>query len=123
MSWLVLVTGSRKWTDYQRLAAVLDAEYVFHPDMVVRYGKARSGADVMAEAWCKENGVPQDPCPADWSQGLSAGFARNSQMVLKHPSPDICHAFIVKGKSPGTLDCAKKAKKAEIHVERHTAVA
>ena len=119
MTYVVLVTGSREWTDYQRLATALKYELLLHPDMVVRHGKARRGADAMAEMWCNENKVPQDPCPADWSKGLAAGYARNSQMVLKHPTPDTCHAFIVKGKSPGTLDCAKKAKRAEIHVERH----
>lgn len=119
MTYVVLVTGSREWTDYHRLAGVLTQLHHDHPDMVVRHGKAKRGADRMAATWCTTNGVPQDPMEADWDlHGLSAGFQRNTSMVYKTPQPRECHAFMTTH-CPGTKDCAKKAKVAGIHVKRH----
>jgi hypothetical protein len=116
---VLLVTGSREWTDRRRLVSVLIRERAEHPDLVVRHGKAKRGADDMTRQWCEDNGVPQDPMPADWNRGLAAGFARNTDMVEKEPQPYRCHAFIVVNRSPGTMDCAKKAGRAGIYVQRH----
>lgn len=119
MTYVVLVTGSREWTDYWRLAGVLTDIHHRHPDLVVRHGKAQRGADRMAASWCEENGVPQDPMEAEWHiYGKVAGFQRNTSMVYKAPYPAECHAFMTTH-CPGTKDCAKKAKVAGIPVERH----
>jgi hypothetical protein len=115
---VLLVTGSRAWTDYNRLAAILRIERDTYSDLVVRHGKARRGIDLMAAQWCEENRVPQDPIPADWEKcGLAAGFLRNTILVQKEPRPYRCHAFLTLH-SPGTRDCAKKARHAGIDVKR-----
>lgn len=121
MTYIVLVTASREWTDYIRLGKVLADERFRHPDMVVRHGKSPKGGDAMAAHWCEENDVPQDPMPAAWNTlGKGAGFARNTAMVKKDPRPDICHAFLTPH-APGTRDCRKKAKAAKILTLDHEA--
>jgi hypothetical protein len=117
MTWRVLVTGSREFTDYDMLAEVLAAELAEHPDMIVVHGDCPSGLDALAKRWCVENGVAQEPHPADWRRlGKSAGFRRNTFMAGLGARR--CHAFPLPG-SRGTLHCMKVAKRAGIPVNVH----
>lgn len=51
------------------------------PIYAVIHGNAR-GADSLAGAWAKRNGVREWPVPAEWSKfGNSAGPRRNKQML------------------------------------------
>lgn len=83
---VVLVTGGRDFRDracleaaLARLKAKVAAEGRF---LVIRHGDCETGADRIAENWCKVNGVETDPWPADWAgQGKAAGMIRNRAMV------------------------------------------
>jgi hypothetical protein len=96
----VLVTGSRTWTDAAWIRRELTCELLNRPDspFILVHGKARSGADVIANAWAVEyknlgNLVEIEPHPADWARhGRRAGMIRNAEMVAA--GADRCLAFI-----------------------------
>jgi predicted Rossmann-fold nucleotide-binding protein len=86
---------------------------------------AASGADKVAAAWAKSEGIECLPFPADWypngrQGGLdrSAGPRRNQQM-LDEGRPDFVIAF--PGGS-GTADMVRRAEAALIPVRRITAL-
>lgn len=99
----ILVTGSRSYANASYLEQELSA---LRPDVVVHGGA--SGADALAEAWCKRAEVPYRGYPAKWTQfGKSAGPIRNRAMFkaehrLDEPI-DLCLAFPV-GIGKGTRD-------------------
>lgn len=130
----ILVTGSRKWTDWKLLGSVLEATYagLEGPKPRLVHGGAQ-GADKLAGWWARAHGVrcevhpaqwdaPCTPqCPPDhrkerWTSGTYcplAGHRRNQLMVdLK---PLLVLAFQVDG-STGTKDCVDRAKAAGIPV-------
>jgi hypothetical protein len=118
----VLVTGSRQWVDQNLLQGALLQQHrraqADGEDMVVIHGGAR-GADTMAETWvrqlCAED-LTSIPVPADWdTYGLRAGALRN-QWMIDQAEPHICLAFIHPGKSRGTQDCIRRARKAGVEV-------
>jgi hypothetical protein len=126
----ILVTGSRRWTDEDRirelLAAidrqevpkVLDALDVSKtPAHTLVHGGAR-GADTIAGEIAKDLGWTVEVHPADWAKfKKSAGAIRNQEMVSL--GADLCLAFImVRGESVGTKHCAKLARMAGIPVVR-----
>lgn len=95
------VVGSRGFTDYQTLCAVLDAWEL--PFSLVS-GGAR-GADNLAERYAAEHHIPIRIIRADWNaHGKTAGFLRNTKIVEES---DDCVAFW-DGKSRGTLDTIQK---------------
>ncbi len=114
MSFRLLITGARVWTDWIRLNKVLDEEFNAHPDLTLVHGDCPTGADRMASDWAvlRDQEVPQEKYPAKWDlYGKSAGPLRNKQMVMT--KPDLCIAFI-KGEAKGTRHCLKTAQEAGI---------
>jgi hypothetical protein len=108
---VVVVTGDRNWTDYERIKHVLSA---VKPTRVIA-GGAR-GADKLAERACDELGIPCDVYPAEWKKfGRAAGPIRNRQMLdLK---PDHVLAFHDDlNSSKGTKDCTQEATRRGIPV-------
>lgn len=101
----LLITGSRSWSDKDRLWQVLDstAEALAHHNRE-RYiteglhlvsGHAY-GADALGEAWFLERFPLEEPevWRADWRKhGRRAGPIRNVAMV--DSGPDLCVAFIM----------------------------
>lgn len=128
MTHRLLVTGSRNWTDVDLINRVLAStwhQWGRPADATLVVGRARDGADAIAERIWREHGLPVDPFPADWSQGKHAGFDRNGRMVAS--GADVCAAFVapcIKRGCPnrrphgshGTLDCMHKARAAGIRV-------
>jgi hypothetical protein len=116
----VLVTGSRDWrkrrTIYGALSRIVTS--VRQGRLVVIHGACPTGADAIADEWAKVVwAADPEPHPADWKQyGKAAGPIRNQAMV--DLGADICLAFIRNG-SRGTKDCADRAEKAGIPVERY----
>lgn len=127
---VILVTGSRDWSDY---ATIREALAVYHGRgyrVTVRHGECYDGADMLADRAAKELGFKTDPMPADWQKyKRAAGPKRNTAMVEKDPKPNLCLAFGYKcqikdckensGKphvSHGTRHCAGEATKAGIEV-------
>jgi len=86
-------------------------------EIVIVHGDASRGADRMARDIARS--VPwltEEPHPADWSWGPGGGHERNQMMV--DLGADVCLGF-VRGKSPGTRDCMKRARQAGIPVIVH----
>ena len=103
----ILITGSRKWTDYNILhQAMLDAT-TGELTVTVITGGAK-GADHLAEQIARVHGWTTEVHRADWEKhGKAAGPIRNSQMA-NETHPDIVLAFW-DGKSSGTKDMIDKA--------------
>jgi len=106
---VVIVTGSRQFTDVRRIWDALDDE---KPDLVVHGGyegeRWSRGADSIAEQSCKRRQVDSHVMRAKWhTQRLAAGPIRNRRMLEAYPSALVL-AFPLDG--PGTRDCMKQAK-------------
>ncbi|QDH91816.1 hypothetical protein SEA_PHRAPPUCCINO_141 [Mycobacterium phage Phrappuccino] len=123
----VLITGSREWHDEGTLYGALQTQWTIAQgagkSLMVIHGAAR-GADTLASEWAASVGLPgifQMAYPAEWERyGQRAGFERNQKMV--DDGADVCLAFVIKspGKSKGTRDCMRRAKKAGIPIIEHT---
>jgi hypothetical protein len=114
----VLITGSRDWSDEQRLTDVLDAlwDSDFGPFVLV-HGAAR-GADQMGELHQAVKFRPTESHPARWDElGKRAGYVRNAEMV--NAGAHLCIAFI-RNESRGATMCADLAEKAGIKTVRFT---
>ena len=115
----LLVTGSRDWSDYAKIASALRAvwhEWGQPTDAVLIEGECPySGADEIARSyWEIVLGLPVEPFPAERDQdGKLLGPERNQRMV--DSGADLCLAFPLLG-SRGTWDCVRRAEKAGIEV-------
>lgn len=115
----VLITGSRKWTDRERIRIALLqvwCELGCESDCTLVHGDCPTGADaIAADVWRKAH-LPVEAHPADWKNlGRAAGPVRNEEMV--QAGADRCLAFPLPD-SRGTFDCMKRADRAGIPV-RH----
>jgi hypothetical protein len=110
----ILVTGDRKWSDYNMIKEQLERVFKSNPDMVVIQGGAK-GADALAAVAGQVIGVRVLTWPADWkSYGRAAGPIRNQKM-LDEGKPDVVFAFHDDiNASRGTKDMLDRAKKAGI---------
>lgn len=126
----VLVTGSRDWSDSNKIWSELETayqDYFGSEKFVVVHGYCPTGADKQADAWARwaiedeYRSVVVEPHPADWQgpRKRGAGFARNAEMV--NLGADLCLAFI-KDESNGATHCATLAQKAGIktHIFRES---
>lgn len=85
----ILVCGGRDFSDYQLMSEVL-SDYEDVADVIIHGGA--KGADKMAGVWAKSNGVHSAEVTALWnSYGKSAGYKRNTAMLLL--KPDLVIAF------------------------------
>lgn len=107
----VVVTGGRYYRDMAVVEWALDGIHKRYTIESIAHGGAR-GADALAGAWAKQNGVLVTVYEADWSVGRRGGPQRNRRM-LDAESPDIVVSF--KG-NDGTLDCCLAADERGIPV-------
>ncbi len=120
---VVLVTGSRDWTDRDAVWSVLEDEC---PDIII-HGACPTGADSIAADYASDgyNTTSDIPMPAQWDNlGKRAGPVRNSGMVdvlrgLRLAGHDCVVVAFPLGKSFGTRDCMRKAKSAGFVVYDH----
>ena len=110
---IVLVTGSREFTDAVVVDAALD---IAAPDIVV-HGAAR-GADSLAAAWCgRHPNVYEIAVPAKWDTlGRSAGMARNAVMLRLQPTL-VLSFFATHAANVGTTGMVRLAERAGVRVE------
>jgi hypothetical protein len=110
---LVLVCGSRGWTD--ELAITRRLELLSAEVTTIMHGNARRGADALADEAARTLGYDVCAVPADWKQyGRRAGVIRNSAML------DRCPALVIAfwdGESPGTAHTINEALRLGIKVE------
>lgn len=128
----ILITGSRDWDDKSTIGLVLAGQARQRPLATLVSGACPTGADRLCEDWWATFGGTVERHPADWSQGRSAGPARNRRMV--ELGADICLAFIGACTSPrcringehdshGATGCADLAERAGIETRRFTTAA
>jgi hypothetical protein len=111
---ILLVCGSRDWTDAAPIAARLSALPGEHEEIWILHGAAR-GADTIAAFEAKALGFTVRAYPADWERyGKRAGILRNLQMLEEEP--DLVLAFQIDG-SRGTQHTIDEARRRGIPVE------
>jgi len=101
----IAIVGSR---EYPKLNLVSEYVKTLEKDVIIISGGAK-GVDLVAEQTARQRGFILIIHYADWNKGKGAGLARNSLIVA---DADLIVAFW-DGKSTGTLDTLKKAKKAK----------
>lgn len=105
-----IIAGSRAIRDYGVVARAIQ-ESGFEITEVVSGGA--QGVDSLGEVWANGNHVPVKRFPAKWKRyGSKAGPIRNQQMA------DYADALVAvwNGKSSGTRDMIKKARKCGLKV-------
>ena len=108
----ILVTGGRNYYDKEVIHATLKELDRQHGITTLIHGGA-SGADTIAGAWAKEQGITVWVYPADWAKyGKAAGPMRNRDMLTRG-KPDLVVAF--EG-GRGTANMIKQAREAGILV-------
>lgn len=114
MTYRILVTGSRDWTDEHIIFQALFITGMAAPpgNRILVSGACPTGADAIAERMARRMGWQVERHPAEWKKyGGAAGPKRNAHMVSL--GADICLAFILNG-SRGATGCAKLAERAGI---------
>lgn len=112
---VILITGSRYWTNEALIRAVLEQ---LPRGSIVVHGHNPRGADAIADRIAQELGLEVRRYPADWdTHGKQAGPLRNQQM-LDEQQPDEVHAFPLPD-SRGTWDMVRRARAAGVPVHVH----
>ncbi len=107
----VMLAGSRRFDDYERLVATLDHVLAGRENVVIVSGGAK-GADQLGGWYARERGLTVEQHKPDWKR-YGRGMARNGQMI---DAAD--HAvFFWDGASTGTADGIEKAQAKGIPVE------
>jgi hypothetical protein len=119
MTTRILITGSRTWTNQNRIRAVLAYHCQAFPGATLVHGAARGADRIAADIWTGW-GLPTEAhpvTPAQWRERPGrAGHDRNAHMVAL--GAVVCLAFI-RNNSPGATDCAARADNAGIPTYRH----
>jgi hypothetical protein len=112
---IVLVCGSRTWTDADVIRRRLGQLRGYHGDIIVITGGA-PGADTIAASVAYRLGLHVATMPALWHvHGKAAGPIRNGQMLRLRP--DLVIAF-TRG-TRGAQDTIDRARAAGVPVEVH----
>jgi len=111
----VIIAGSRTLTDPELVGSIMSKCPHLEVTEVVS-GMAR-GIDFLGYEWAKFHGIPCKEMPANWNPNggfdPEAGFKRNQDMA------DYADALVAiwDGKSNGTRDMIKRARKAGLNVD------
>lgn len=122
----VLICGGRKYADWKRFNALLDAMHAKAAITTIIQGDA-TGADWLARNWAANNGVECQHFPAEWENldvenckvkyrqdgkpyNALAGFNRNQEMI-DFGVPDLVIAF---PGGQGTGDMTKRSIEARV---------
>lgn len=112
---IVLVCGSRDWTDVTTIKNRLRALPGWPGEWTVIEGGA-SGADRIAHEVAWDDGAAVTTFRANWQKhGKAAGPIRNQRMIVEG-KPDIVLAFPRSETSRGTWDMISRARKAGVDV-------
>lgn len=114
-----LVAGSRNFEDAKTLERVMNniiAPYTFFDEIVVVEGGAR-GVDTMAREYAEKRGLEWIEIKPEWKRyGRAAGPKRNDEMVGMVSLNGGEAVFFWDGKSKGTAQCIKSARKKNLRV-------
>ncbi len=130
MTYRVLVTGPRDWTDVDavryELSRLLSQRFIRGENhgIVFVHGACETGVDKMVADFCAKEGfaevkITDEPHPADWyradgSLDKSAGPRRNTKMVKLGANVGL--SFWRGNEDGGTFDCTKKIVRAGIRL-------
>lgn len=114
---IVLMTGSRHWTNSDVVFDVVSEEMsVATADgeaLLIIHGDCETGADKILESICEEHGIHTARIAARWTMGRAAGPIRNR--VMSSLPIRKAYAFLMRGaQNRGTRDCIKAVKAAGI---------
>lgn len=113
---VVLVTGSRGWTNAEAIERALIDATKGHSHVRLVHGGAK-GADQLAHKVAVKRGWQYKVYTPDWHKlGRSAGLTRNSDMITQEKRVDLVLAFPTND-SRGTWDMVAKAKRAGLCVQ------
>jgi len=102
----IIIAGSRAFTDYELLKAVMD-NYIKDKGIPTIISGGARGADALGERWARRRGFRVKLMLAEWSiYGKSAGYKRNERMAVY---ADELVAFW-DGKSKGTKNMIELAE-------------
>lgn len=110
---MLVVTGSRNWTDKALLVKTLDDIHVRYNVVALLHGGA-SGADGLAGQWAQQRGVPEIIIPYASFYGKKGGTIRNG-WLLDFGRPDLVVAFPTE-QSVGTWNCVTQAKERGLNI-------
>lgn len=111
---IIIVTGSRVWTDRKTLFHRLNTCHAVEPITLLVQGGAK-GADDLAIDWAVTNWVHWETVDAEWDlHGKAAGMIRNRKMLDLYPTAKV-EAFPI-GKSVGNRGCIREAQKRRMPV-------
>lgn len=116
---IVVVTGGRNYTNYNRICQALDEETGPDGPRFILHGACR-GADLLAAQWASFNEVDEIRMPARWSEGLTAGPERNRRMLKFARELVVPGERLVLVAFPGgygTASCVREAKWLDIEVK------
>lgn len=106
---VIIVTGSRDWSDSDQLSRTLTLFHSRHDFELLVEGGAH-GADTLARQWADKAKVTCLTIPAAWDRwGKAAGARRNIEMLERHPGALVV-AFPLP-QSRGTWHCVFEARK------------
>lgn len=108
----VIIAGSSSITSYDEVFAAIRASGFMYEITTVISGGA-IGVDSVGEEWAREQGIPVERFPAEWSKyGKMAGFKRNTDMAM------VADALIAvwNGKSSGTKHMIGMANEMDMEV-------
>ncbi len=114
----IVIAGSRGFEDYALLEHTLDHILKVQTEAVELVSGHAKGADLLAETYAKENGLPIRIIKPDWkAYRRAAGPIRNRQMLdyAKEESPLVVAFW--DGKSKGTRNTIETAKSLGIPVK------
>lgn len=115
LAYRIIVCGTRTFTDYELFSKKMNKLVSKLKNIYLLIGDAK-GVDRMASRWAFEHMWSYSIWRAKWDKyGNAAGPLRNQKMAEKG-NAKACIAFW-NGKSPGTKDMIKRAKKAGLTVK------
>ena len=114
----IVIAGSRGFEDYELLEQTLDHILDEQTDSIELVSGHAKGADLLAERYAKENGLPIHIIKPDWkAYGRAAGPIRNRQMLDYAMDESPLVVAFWGGKSKGTKNTIDTAKSLGIPVE------
>ncbi len=111
----VIIAGSRDVTDYTTLLMAI-AKSGFNITGVIS-GTA-NGADKLGEQYARNNDIPIDQYPADWSLGKSAGYIRNEEMADCSGAEGLIALWKDKSRGTGHMIDIAMDRDLKVYIER-----
>lgn len=118
---IVVVTGSREWTDRMRLRDELETIHRRYTIDLLIEGDA-DGVDKFAGSWAAERGIPLAKMPYAVAYGKGGGPVRNGWMlalansVARDRADSVLVVAFPTKSSVGTWNCVQQAKGLGIHI-------